>query len=202
MSENSIPVATSVINIKSRAWRSGAIAEAYVALNLSLLGLRVAQTPRGAESVDLVAINPDNGMPATIQVKSSAHNVNINIGEVNEGKPDEEVRADFIVVVPVQDHKIQPVAVVPKCGEDGIVGHIRRIRERRGERDDKKGDGGKGQFCVGIDENKDILFWGLRAYVYWDTPARIQKNKLHPQRAPYHSAWRRILEAVGKKAHR
>ena len=191
MNEKSIPVAEAKIDTKSRAWKSGAIGESYVALNLGLLGLRVAQTPRGAESVDLVAINPDNGKSATIQVKSSATEVDISIGGVNAKKPDEEIPADFIVVVPVRNGKIQPVAVVPKHGGEGIQGQITRERE-----------GNKGEICVRVFTEGKKTKWALKANVYWETDAQKRKGKPHSLLTPYRRAWWRILEAVGKKPPR
>ena len=221
MNENCILVATNKIDIKSRAWLSGALGEAYVAFNLSLLGLRVAQTPRGAESVDLVAINPDTGKSATIQVKSSANRNGITIGKVDRKKRHEEIRADFIVVVPVQNGQIQKVAVIPKYGEDGIMESIKHIREEDG---DKKGAGGRGKFLVSISQNSQgKLQWDLHGCVYWKTNMQKKKSKPHsllvrdawkhiyweadtqkkrdephPLLVPYHAAWKRILEAVGK----
>ena len=197
MNENCILVATNKIDIKSRAWLSGALGEAYVAFNLSLLGLRVAQTPRGAESVDLVAINPDTGKSATIQVKSSTKGNGITIGKVDRKKPHEEIRADFIVVVPVQNGQIQKVAVIPKYGEDGIMESIRRVRKKD---EDKKGAGGRGKFPVSISQDtQGKLQWDLQGCVYWETDAqKKEKGKPHPLLVPYRAAWERILEAIGK----
>ena len=190
MNEESIPVAKAKIDTKSRAWKSGAIGETYVALNLGLLGLRVAQTPRGAESVDLVAINPDNGKSATIQVKSSATEVSLTIGTVNKENPKVEISADFIVVVSVQDGKMQPVVVVPKRGKDGIVKHIKCLRE-----------GKKGKFCVRISKEKrksgTVERWTLKESVYWETDAQKRNEKPHPLLKLYQqNAWERIAKAV------